>query len=165
MGLDMYLSARKYVNKIDWNKLDRSEELDYDSATFPQYNDIVQAAGLQDVQQSNEIYGVNVSVNAAYWRKANQIHNWFVENVQNGEDDCGEYYVSHDKLKELLTTCRQALFHKDPKELMPQAGFFFGSYDIDEYYWEGIKYTIKQLNRLTELPEFDTLSFYYQSSW
>ena len=23
-----------------------------------------------------------------YWRKANQIHNWFVENVQDGEDDC-----------------------------------------------------------------------------
>ena len=165
MGLDMYLSARKYVNKIDWNKLDRSEKLDYAAATIPQWNNIVEAAGLSHVANANDIYGVNVSVNCAYWRKVNAVHNWFVQNVQNGEDDCGEYYVSHDKLKELLTTARQALFHKDPKELMPQAGFFFGSYDIDEYYWHGIKDTIKQLSKLTELPDFEDLSFYYQSSW
>jgi hypothetical protein len=165
MGLDMYLSARKHVNKIDWNKLDRAGEIDYDSATYPAYNEIVQAAGLQDVQQGNEIYGVDVSVNCAYWRKANQIHKWFVQNVQDGEDNCGEYYVSHEQLKELLTTCRQALFKKDPSELPPQAGFFFGSYDIDEYYWSDIKNTIKQLDRLVKLSNFENLSFYYQSSW
>ena len=161
----MYLSARKYVNKIDWSILDRSEELDYDKATIPQWTNIVEASGLSHVANKNDIYGVNVSVNCAYWRKVNAVHKWFVDNVQNGEDDCGEYYVSHDKLKELLTTARQALFHKDPKELMPQAGFFFGSYDIDEYYWDGIKLTIKQLSKLTELPDFNELSFYYQSSW
>ena len=33
-----------------------------------------------------------------YWRKANQIHNWFVQNVQGGEDDCGIYEVSQAKL-------------------------------------------------------------------
>ena len=165
MGLDMYLSARKYINKIDWNLLDVNSDTSYAEATFPQWNNIVEAAGLDHVANANDIYGVNVSVNCAYWRKVNSVHNWFVQNVQNGEDDCGEYYVSHDKLKELLTTARQALFHKDPKELMPQAGFFFGSYDIDEWYWEGIKSTIKQLSKLTELPDFEDLSFYYQSSW
>ena len=165
MGLDMYLSARKYINKIDWNLLDVNSDTSYAEATFPQWNNIVEAAGLDHVANANDIYGVNVSVNCAYWRKVNAVHNWFVTNVQNGEDDCGEYYVSHDKLKELLTTARQALFHKDPKELMPQAGFFFGSYDIDEWYWEGIKSTIKQLSKLTELPDFEDLSFYYQSSW
>ena len=165
MGLDMYLSARKYINKIDWSALNKQTDLDYSAATFPQWNNIVEAAGLDHVANVNDIYGVNVSVNCAYWRNVNSVHNWFVQNVQNGEDDCGEYYVSHDKLKELLTTARQALFHKDPKELMPQAGFFFGSYDIDEYYWDGIKSTIKQLSKLTELPDFEDLSFYYQSSW
>ena len=43
MGLDMYLSARKYVNKIDWSILDRSEELDYDKATIPQWTKIGRA--------------------------------------------------------------------------------------------------------------------------
>jgi len=165
MGLDMYLSARKYINKIDWNLLDVNSDTSYAEATFPQWNNIVEAAGLDHVANANDIYGVNVSVNCAYWRKVNAVHNWFVQNVQNGEDDCGEYYVSHDKLKELLTTARQALFHKDPKEFVPVGGFFFGSTDIDEWYWHGVKDTIKQLSKLTELPDFEELSFYYQSSW
>jgi len=165
MGLDMYLSARKHVNKIDWSKLDRSAELDYAAATYTQWNDVVEAAGMSHLVDKEDIYGVDISVNVAYWRKVNAVHKWFVDNVQDGEDNCQEYYVSHAQLKELLTTCRQALFKKDPSELPPSAGFFFGSYDIDEWYWNGIKSTIKQLKRLTEMPDFEQLSFYYQSSW
>jgi hypothetical protein len=59
----------------------------------------------------------------------------------------------------LLATARNALFTKDPSELPPSAGFFFGSYDIDEWYWAGIKNTIKQLSKLTELPDFDNCPF------
>ena len=165
MGLDMYLSARKYINKIDWSAIDRQDTINYAEATIPQWNNIVNAAELSHVADENDIYGVSVSVNCAYWRKVNSVHKWFVDNVQDGEDNCQEYYVSHDKLKELLTTARQALFKKDPSELPPSAGFFFGTYDIDEYYWSGIKSTIKQLSKLTELPDFEELSFYYQSSW
>ena len=165
MGLDMYLSARKYVEKIDWNLLHGNSDMDYSSATLPRYRDVITAADMFDVEESNDIYGAHVSVNCAYWRKVNAVHNWFVENVQRGEDDCGEYYVTHDKIKELLATARQCLFTKDPTLLPPQAGFFFGSTDIDEGYWWGIKNTISQLNRLVELPDFDRLSFYYQSSW
>lgn len=45
-----------------------------------------------------------------YWRKANEIHNWFVENVQDGVDDC-EYHeeVTKEVLEELLTTCQKVL--------------------------------------------------------
>jgi hypothetical protein len=165
MGLDMYLSARKYINKVDWSIVEKQDTVDYSAATIPQWNNIVEAAELSDVANKKDIYGVSVSVNCAYWRKANQIHKWFVTNVQNDEDDCGEYYVSHDRLKELLTTARQALFHKDPSLLPPQGGFFFGNTDIDQWYWEDVKNTIKQLDRLVNLDEFDELSFYYQSSW
>lgn len=158
----MYLSARKYINKIDWSKMKESD--DYDSATRPEYVDVVKSAGLEKVA-NKDIYGAEVSVNVAYWRKVNAIHQWFVDNCQDGVDECQSAYVSQDQLKELLALCRQSLLHKDPSKLMPQAGFFFGSYDIDEYYWGGIKYTIEQLKRIVELPEFDELSFYYQSSW
>lgn len=41
-----------------------------------------------------------------YWRKANQIHNWMVNNVQDGIDDCGTYEVGKDKLEELLEICK-----------------------------------------------------------
>ena len=42
-----------------------------------------------------------------YWRKANQIHNWFVENVQDGIDDCGTYEVTEKQLVDLLNTCKE----------------------------------------------------------
>ena len=44
-----------------------------------------------------------------YWRKANHIHAWFVENVQNGQDDCGTYYVPEEKLRELLAVCKHVI--------------------------------------------------------
>ena len=45
-----------------------------------------------------------ITEEAVYWRKANQIHKWFVDNIQNGVDDCGEYYVSKENLEALLKT-------------------------------------------------------------
>lgn len=40
----------------------------------------------------------------AQWRKANQIHGWFVDHVQDGVDDCGCYDVTNAQLAELLVT-------------------------------------------------------------
>lgn len=51
-------------------------------------------------------YGhASIEEQVAYWRKANQIHNWFVENVQEGVDDCGAYEVSKEQLEDLLDIC------------------------------------------------------------
>ena len=43
----------------------------------------------------------------AYWRKANEIHNDFVEYVQHGVDDCGTYDVSKKQLEDLLYKCKE----------------------------------------------------------
>lgn len=45
-----------------------------------------------------------------YWRKANQIHNWFVENIQDGIDDC-DYHreITEDDLLDLLDVCQTVL--------------------------------------------------------
>ena len=165
MGLDMYLHAKKYVEKIDWKKLDRDNGITMDSPEVVNnlFNEIVTTAGLEDV--AHDIYGAEVSVTCAYWRKANQIHKWFVDNVQGGEDNCGEYYVSHEKLKELLNTCTLAVTNKNPNLLPPQEGFFFGSTDIDEWYWQDLMNTIEQIQRVLKLSEMSKLSFYYTSSW
>jgi hypothetical protein len=165
MGLDMYLSARKYVEKIDWKVVHNNNELSYNSpeAILPKFNDVVEAAELSDL--ATDIYGASVSVTAAYWRKANQIHNWFVKNVQNNVDDCGEYYVSHEKLEELLNTCRQAYLERNPSLLAPVGGFFFGNTDIDQYYWEDVKRTIDKIKKITKNKQYPHLSFYYSSSW
>lgn len=47
----------------------------------------------------------------ADWRKANAIHKWFVDNVQDGIDDCKAYYVSHEQLQELLDIVNAVLKH------------------------------------------------------
>ena len=47
----------------------------------------------------------SVEIEVGRWRKANQIHNWFVQNVQYGEDDCRKYEVDTKALK------RQAYWH------------------------------------------------------
>ena len=45
-----------------------------------------------------------------YWRKANHIHNWFVENVQDGVDDCAYHdEVTKEDLEELLHICEFVL--------------------------------------------------------
>jgi hypothetical protein len=165
MGLDMYLSARKYVNKVDWQVVHDSPSLSYNDpeAILPDFKSIVDTAGLSDL--ATDVQGTQVSVTCAYWRKSNQIHNWFVNNVQSGEDDCGEYYVSKDKLTQLRELCRQTLFEKNPQLLQTREGFFFGSTDIDQYYWEDIKATIKKLDKIIKHKDFNDLSFYYQSSW
>ena len=43
----------------------------------------------------------------AYWRKANEIHNYFVEYVQHGVDDCRTYDVSKKQLDDLLYKCKE----------------------------------------------------------
>ena len=165
MGLDMYLNARKYLSKIDHTVLQANQELSYNSpeAVYSKFNDLMELTQLSDV--ATDIYGASVEVTCAYWRKANQIHAWFVREIQGGEDNCGEYYVPQEKLRELLALCKHALENKDPSLLPPQAGFFFGGTDIDEWYWNDINNTISQLERIFALPQMDQLSFYYNSSW
>lgn len=56
-------------------------------------------------------YGRNyIKEQVGYWRKANEIHNWFVENVQDGEDDCRYHReVTREVLEELLSMCNKVL--------------------------------------------------------
>lgn len=96
MGLDMYLKKRTYIG----NKYKDSDKQikviipkNQKGVTFPVNN--IKNERIQEIIEE-----------VGYWRKANQIHQWFVDNVQDGEDDCKEYYVSKDQLKELLHLCK-----------------------------------------------------------
>lgn len=100
----------------------------------------------------------------AYWRKANQIHSYFVRKIQHGKDDCGDYAVTGEQLQELVKLCRKVLSKKDEnfssEELPTQEGFFFGSYNYDEYYYADLKETIDQLKGVKKSEIFT-----YSSSW
>lgn len=111
-----------------------------------------------------------------YWRKANAIHNWFVQECQGGEDDCKEYYVSKEQLKELLEKCKEAIAYKGKTgddvseqldDILPTLqGFFFGGVAYDEYYFECIQDTIDLIESIPDSDwEDHNVSFYYESSW
>jgi hypothetical protein len=165
MGLDMYLTATKRVDKINWKTIQADNKLSLDSPEViePQFSNLMELTQLKDV--ATDIYGASVQVTCAYWRKANQIHNWFVTNVQEGIDNCREYYVAQNQLKQLLDICEKSLKERNPNLLPPTEGFFFGGTDVDQYYWKDIKDTIEQLNRILALPDINELTFSYQSSW
>jgi len=145
MGLDMYLNARQFTAK--------------DYAKPELYNKLVQEAPFA-------LDFATLEVQVAYWRKANQIHAWFVKHVQNGKDDCQEYRVTRDQLQLLVDNCKLVLMNKEEAaNLLPvQEGFFFGSYEYNEYYFGDLQDTIDQIERiLNEYPE--DWDFKYQSSW
>lgn len=160
MGLDMYLEARRFVSGYSHVS---EEEQDL-------FKKITEAV---DMQNAHDERYATVSVNVAYWRKANHIHNWFVANVQDGEDDCKSYWVSREKLMELEELCRRVVENGTEEyaseHLSTGAGFFFGSTDYDEYYFETTDWTAKRLAELlTTIPEKSSLNgvdFYYSSSW
>jgi hypothetical protein len=149
MGLDMYLKGKMYVSPYTDDKL------------YTELNQLTKEMGVS--------FPANlIEFDVGYWRKANHIHKWFVENVQDGNDDCKEYYVSLDTLKELLETCQTVLNdHSKAEELLPtESGFFFGSTDYDEFYYEDIQNTINIIEPLVSNPDITKdLSLYYHSSW
>ena len=118
---------------------------------------------LKDFKETDEDYKKE-----AYWRKANAIHNWFVNNVQNGVDDCGYYVVPKDQLEKLLEIVKEVLAdHSKAKKLLPTtAGFFFGSTDYDEWYFKDLEDTKAQVTKTLEHMAVDPNSTYkYHSSW
>jgi hypothetical protein len=96
MGLDMYLRADIYVSGYEF-----SSEKDV-------YVKLVEALGVGDLVDP-ETPSMTVKPTVAYWRKANAIHAWFVQHVQNDVDDCGNYEVSQDQLVELRDLCQAVI--------------------------------------------------------
>ena len=101
----MYLSASKYIGGWDHS---RPEETDM-------YRKVLNTVG-KDKWKCEGSPSLTVQINVMYWRKANQIHNWFVQEVQDGVDNCSDYYVSRAQLEELRDLCQEVI---DRTELKP----------------------------------------------
>ena len=157
----MYLRASEYISRNNWGRDEDGNILDTPNEAFKA---IVEAFDLENVIDKTGFAGINIDVPMGYWRKSNQIHNWFVENVQDGEDNCSAYYVTREQLETLKGLCVEVLANKSlAEDLLPTgAGFFFGSTTYDEYYYGDLEETIKIIDRCLA-SKFD--SFEYQSSW
>ena len=147
MGLDMHLSAERYL----WT---------FGGDDVLLQDNIGQLLGLPtDSKVKKDI------IEAGYWRKANQIHNWFVQNVQDGKDECQDADVSRDQLRELQSLCQRVLLdHSLAESLLPTVGgFFFGGTEYNSYYFDDLEDTIKIIDNALALP--DQWDFTYRSSW
>jgi len=146
MGLDMYLNAKRFL----WHTED-------DLATNIKNN-------FPDLPEHMRIK--EVTIEAMYWRKANAIHKWFVDKVQEGVDDCSEFEVSLEQLEELLAVIDEVLDNPERagELLPPQEGFFFGGTDLDEWYWQDLKRTQSELQELFT-RNWRSWDFYYRASW
>ena len=151
MGLDMYLMRRKYVK--NWEHTPKERQFKVHGKAM---------IGQEIINLSDLSY---LEFEAIYWRKANAIHKWFVDNVQKGKDDCGSYDVDTDNLEDLLMTIDVCLDSKDEchKLLPTQNGFFFGSEEYDEYYFENLERTRDEINIL--LSNYPDDEYVYKSSW
>lgn len=160
----MYLQAKLYVSKYSHPEaLAALEKVELPGVTVPP-------------EYIPNFPSRTMTVPLMYWRKSNQIHRWFVREVQEGVDQCQTAYVDPDKLRELRDLCRKVLEARAgpdgesvAKLLLPtESGFFFGGVEYDEYYYKDLEDTLDALDRL--LADYDAgllkgWSIEYHSSW
>jgi len=164
MGLDQYLYARKFISS---NNYSRDEEGKFNATPNPEFSNIMEQSGLPlDINKYTFAGSANVAIQVGYWRKANAIHGWFVDELAKGVDECQEIYVPREKLSELRDLCKSVL--KKPamagEILPPTSGFFFGSSEVDEWYMDDLKTTVEMIDFILANTS-DDYDFFYQASW
>lgn len=156
MGLDMYLYAKQFFSSSSWSEEENCKKV----------KSIARLIKGTKFLDSDDLQFAEVKLQVAYWRKANQIHKYFVDKCAEGKDECQDTYVERDHLKDLLWRCETVLKDRSrAEELLPsQSGFFFGGTEYDEWYFRDLKNTIPVLKKiLKDAPE--SWQFEYQASW
>ena len=160
MGLDMYLYLRKeeYKSKSEFRNQEITDLYPTELKSFE-----------KDILDRNfASRSVKTDYQVGYWRKANAIHKWFVDNCADGEDNCQPIYVPIDKLKELRNLCNRVLQNKEKANelLQTEDGFFFGTTDYDEWYFRDLEYTKQLLDKvIVFIDSNNDYEAIYQASW
>lgn len=168
MGLDMYLFSIPKINgmTLDSILLANIHLREHEAKKDEIYEKIKgHIKHFRDCELDRTWRSLQTEV--AYWRKANQIHNWFVEHVLNGEDECGTYEVTKNNIQELNKLCIEVLTKRSApqKKLPTKSGFFFGSTDYDDFYFHEINRTKSILEDILKNVNFDTHYLVYNFSW
>ena len=154
MGLDSTLYIRKYVAGNDYHPVEPEA-----------YEQVIKALELHEDELHPDMKSAYITMPIAYWRKSWAIHNWFVQNVQEGNDDCHEYYVQKGQLEELYEICNKVLKDRRPatsRELL------MSETDYDENYYEDVQRTVDQIEPYVRITKFgirNGFEFTYRASW
>ncbi len=136
MGLDMYLKRQSYCRPTEAMKT--NGELS-----------IIGVDTEIKIKPTN-LSRIIIEEDAVYWCKANQIHNWLSNQIEDGITSCSDYYFSFGTLKELRAVCKEVLDNNAlAEELLPTCqGPFFGETDYDEWYFAELEYTVRMIDQL-----------------
>lgn len=162
MGLDMYLYLRKYERISSWDKEGTKKKEGFYPPELEELADRIYEKNFMSKATEYQV---------AYWRKANAIHRFFIENCAEGEDDCKPVWVPLEALKDLVKICRDIISDpsKAEEELPTQSGFFFGDTKYDEYYLQDLEDTVENLEPIIKFLEKDKnylkYDIIYQASW
>jgi hypothetical protein len=180
MGLDMYLYKKTYVK--NWDHMTPDEKHTISVKKGGKKRKDIKPERISEITES-----------VGYWRKFNALHNWFVQKLADGVDDCKELYVERSAMKELLETLEKvkSVLDKSKKKKVPvHTGWSNGEevyedievYDtkkIDDlfpttsgFFFGGTEYDEWYYNNVSEtIKTFKELldeeggDFYYQASW
>ena len=102
-----------------------------------------------------------------YWRKANQIREWFAIHLENGVENCQFSYVTKENLEDLMSTCKTVLNDRSRAHILlpTSSGFFFGSTDYDEWYFSDLEKTVEKLEEIIEETDWDNEDVAYYEWW
>ena len=112
--------------------------------------------------------GENEGAEVAYWRKANQVRQWFVDHAgYNADANCEEHPITKSILERLVSDCKTVLAdHSKAEEVLPtQSGFFFGSTDYDDWYFNDLTNTVEQVEKVVADTDWNNEEVYYYEWW
>lgn len=104
-----------------------------------------------------------IVVEDVYFRKVNFIYAFFKSILV---DEC--CIVDKAKIQQLIDVCKDVLKHKGDEDyadehLPTMGGFFFGSTNYDNWYWNDVKDCLKKMTKLHKSLKDDDLVFWYFS--
>ena len=104
----------------------------------------------------------------AYWRKANQIRQWIVDNCGYNDDaNCEFFPMTKEQLEKLAEDCDKVIENRDmaPVLFPTSSGFFFGSTEYNEWYFDDLKETSRMVKEVLKETDFDTQEIAYYEWW
>jgi hypothetical protein len=167
MGLDMYLFSAPKINGMELEEvLLASGRL---SNLKEKKNEIYERVKpyIKHFEEYDSAWS-SLLEEVTYWRKANQIHNWFVENIHNGIDEpCFTQEVTKENIQDLYSLCLKVLTNRtNPQDILPtRPGCFFGSTAYESFYYSEVEETKSILEVLLKNFNFETHYLMYQCSW
>ena len=144
MGLDMYVNIR---HKDTQSKLDAYKAWE-NKYSYEEWQRLTEEQ-VEEYRNSEPEYDENMyGKELMYWRKANQIHNWFVQNCQNGVDDCEYYAITVADLMKLKELCEKILTMTEKRKAMRYTSYSATEKEeVDVLYLtpEGVEYATEHL--------------------